>query len=386
MRQNIDIPDEFMFAPPKENDVTILVGENGSGKSFLLGELADMYIYRNFSYVIGIANSIHDKFKTKNPKFRGLRARRGRRQTKETLKNALVNMAKDTRKRVEYASRALEYVNYNPIIGFRFNLFDDESFEYKLDNIKLSEWNKEQIFSLLRKYKNLQSKEYKTIQWLETNNNNFYEIEKYSLIELFKWESLLVKHKVIEPIEVFLSKGKTSISLFDASSGELAFISTIIYIASVIDENTVILIDEPENSLHPKWQREYIGKLIDIFYFYQPKFIIATHSPLIISGAELSIEDVRIYKIANFKFSLQDNKSLSVEEIYYNYFDTTTSENRFLSELLISNLNRLSKKEIQLNEFDNFLYTLSNSIKDSKQLNIIEGVSKISREIIKNRN
>lgn len=49
-------------------------------------------------------------------------------------------------------------------------------------------------------------------------------------------------------------------------------------------ENGIILIDEPETSLHPKWQRKYIRFLLDTFQGLNIQFIIATHSPYILQG------------------------------------------------------------------------------------------------------
>lgn len=47
----------------------------------------------------------------------------------------------------------------------------------------------------------------------------------------------------------------------------------------------IILIDEPEISLHPQWQRDYLEKLnkwLEILWFINCFFIIVTHSPLIV--------------------------------------------------------------------------------------------------------
>ena len=49
-------------------------------------------------------------------------------------------------------------------------------------------------------------------------------------------------------------------------------------------ENAFILIDEPETSLHPKWQKKYIKFLLDTFQGLDIQFIIATHSPYILQG------------------------------------------------------------------------------------------------------
>lgn len=58
--------------------------------------------------------------------------------------------------------------------------------------------------------------------------------------------------------------------------------------------NFIILIDEPDLHLHLEWQRQYIQKLIDVFSTLDKNiklhFIIATHSPFIIS--DLPVESL----------------------------------------------------------------------------------------------
>jgi predicted ATP-dependent endonuclease of OLD family len=62
----------------------------------------------------------------------------------------------------------------------------------------------------------------------------------------------------------------------------------------------LVLIDEPEVSLHISWQRAFIDDLADVFNVEgepSPQFIIATHSPAIVSthmyrGHELGVQGV----------------------------------------------------------------------------------------------
>ncbi|QQS06536.1 MAG: AAA family ATPase [Fibrobacterota bacterium] len=70
------------------------------------------------------------------------------------------------------------------------------------------------------------------------------------------------------------------------SSGQRNIFHSFIGIASKICSNAVILIDEPEISLHPSWQLKYIEILDSIVRNYSDvSVIIATHSPFVgISG------------------------------------------------------------------------------------------------------
>ena len=49
-------------------------------------------------------------------------------------------------------------------------------------------------------------------------------------------------------------------------------------------DGALILIDEPETSLHPKWQKKYVQFLMDVFVRLNIQFVIATHSPYILQG------------------------------------------------------------------------------------------------------
>ncbi len=101
---------------------------------------------------------------------------------------------------------------------------------------------------------------------------------------------------ILREITLYLEKDNQNISLQNASSGELLILSTLTFISSYIEPNSTILIDEPENSLHPKWQKEYIGKILDMFYYYHPKIIIATHSALMIPLKE---QPINLFSIEN---------------------------------------------------------------------------------------
>lgn len=75
----------------------------------------------------------------------------------------------------------------------------------------------------------------------------------------------------------------------DSSSGETHLLCQFIGIMADIRHESLILIDEPENSSHPDWQMHYVGWLKDIFREYNDcHFIIATHSPLILANMKAS--------------------------------------------------------------------------------------------------
>ncbi|EKO3999018.1 hypothetical protein DXJ58_02120 [Vibrio fluvialis] len=81
------------------------------------------------------------------------------------------------------------------------------------------------------------------------------------------------------------NKGTQRIRISDASSGEQSVVMAMLGIASQIEDETLICIDEPEICLHPEWQEKYIELLVNTFECYRNcQFIIATHSPQVVSN------------------------------------------------------------------------------------------------------
>ena len=67
------------------------------------------------------------------------------------------------------------------------------------------------------------------------------------------------------------------------SSGEKQVIILLTFLAFIAKRRQVFIIDEPELSLHPKWQREFVGALLS----QAPdgaQIILATHSPEIVAN------------------------------------------------------------------------------------------------------
>jgi len=147
--------------------------------------------------------------------------------------------------------------------------------------------------------------------------------------------------------EVYLERtdSKKAYSITDASSGEQSVVISFLGIASQIENNTLICIDEPEICLHPEWQEKYIKLLIDTFSKYKNcHFIIATHSPQIISKLDshncfvLSMDD-RVVKDAK---SLINN---SIDFQLANVFKSPGFKNEYLSRIALNIFSKVSRSK-----------------------------------------
>lgn len=95
------------------------------------------------------------------------------------------------------------------------------------------------------------------------------------------------------------------------SNGESAFL----YFSEKIRENGLYLLDEPENSLSPERQQELVRFLEDSARFFGCQFIIATHSPFL-----LSMRGAKIYDMDEEVVDVKKWTELSNVRAYYDFF------------------------------------------------------------------
>ncbi len=95
------------------------------------------------------------------------------------------------------------------------------------------------------------------------------------------------------------------------SNGESAFL----YFADKIKENGLYLLDEPENSLSPEKQQELLRFLEDSVRFFKCQFVIATHSPFL-----LSMRGAKIYDLDEEAADVKRWTELANVRAYYAFF------------------------------------------------------------------
>lgn len=95
------------------------------------------------------------------------------------------------------------------------------------------------------------------------------------------------KHQEIDQQVLFKDdsdKNKNEISLTTLSSGEQHLLILFGQLVFNVSPTTLVLIDEPELSLHPEWQERFIPILENIRAVTSFNALIATHSPLLIGS------------------------------------------------------------------------------------------------------
>ena len=95
---------------------------------------------------------------------------------------------------------------------------------------------------------------------------------------------------------------------------------------SLPQRRMVVLVDELEAHLHPKWQRSFLPALMELSQLLAPtlqaQYIVATHSPLVMASSE-SIFDTERDKL--FHLDMERSGEISLKEVDYVAFGDVSS-------------------------------------------------------------
>ncbi len=198
-----------------------------------------------------------------------------------------------------------------------------------------------------------------------TNYNSFYNfISEYRMLDLLRKLNLVGYGEVL----VYRDNGDR-FDINKGSSGEINIFTSLISLACVIKDYSLILIDEPEISLHPNWQMKYLDLVNSIFktLYSNCHFIICSHSHFLVS--DLIPESSFILSLKN-----DDNMNLiatpmprstfgwSAEQILLEVFNVPTTRNLYVADLIgnilnlvaapTKNLNRIKKEVKKIKEYN----------------------------------
>ncbi len=111
-----------------------------------------------------------------------------------------------------------------------------------------------------------------------------------------------------------------------SSSGQQQILCSLLSLVSSLSDGAVVLIDEPELSLHPTWQQLYFDILLaSIAPFKNCHVIIATHSPLIVQRAQNAGAGVIRMGTNVREVNLKDERA-SVEDALLDIFETPITD------------------------------------------------------------
>lgn len=192
---------------------------------------------------------------------------------------------------------------------------------------------------------------------------NIFDI-KPALQKLFPLLPYLHRLNIISYPEITLKKDR-HYGIGESSSGEYHFISTIVGLLATITDKSLILIDEPEISLHPNWQMKYVAFLNKVFKKYNSThFIICSHSHFLVS--DLKPENSAIISLKREEETTATSIGAntfgwSAEEVLYSVFNVRSTRNSFLEydlTKLVTLVNRNSDEYGEIRRIVNKISTL----------------------------
>lgn len=340
--------------------ITFFVGPNGCGKTRQLGKAAQAEIRRAIA-TAAIANTPFVRFPRSRRGFDVFRVSPAG-ITKVVSKN-LERFFDDEGRDTFDISDLLQLIGFDPSVELQIKMDNHRS----VDLLEITS-NKSEIDALSAALDVLKSKGEGSFLLSGTSDSFLRSFREQNRI-IFKYIHTLRSADIISSYSlVFRHHDRGQQRFSELSSGEQTLISTYLFIRSNLADLRTVFIDEPENSLHPEWQRRYLEILHMALGYHDVRLVLATHSPVLVSGALSSYEkDVDVVRIdGNQRHNIDiSNKggSESVEKILWHAFNTITPVSHYLSVELSTILQQVTdglltrdSAELKIQEFQNQSY------------------------------
>ncbi|ENN8401931.1 TPA: ATP-binding protein [Proteus mirabilis] len=264
----------------KNGKYTYIIGNNGTGKSRMLGELAKTLRLSDSERITAcISNTVHDRFtNSEHEKVIYMGARNST--------NAVFLSAMD-KQLAKYILQAMEidrrsFKNLTTVLNMNISfVFGEKIIETILTPLDTANRDTERVIKRASDLGLLSTRKINTLKRIIDGNGRFEQLTKAQISTLRSYLDLNIDFS----IRINLDGGQ-SVNFHSLSSGEQNRFLTFAKILSVMKNGIIYLIDEPEVSLHLHWQMDFHSNmdrlLSDIKNFH---VIVATHSPTIISEA-----------------------------------------------------------------------------------------------------
>lgn len=161
---------------------------------------------------------------------------------------------------------------------------------------------------------------------------------------------------LVTSTNVIFHKQGHDITSEDMSSGEFAMLSTVLSISAASnDPHTLVLLDEPELSLHPNWQMTLIDNLDRALANQVCHLLVATHSHMLVSDLPMkrsSVTQVEKDEKGNLNSTRisECTYGWSAEEVLLKVFKTATDRNRYFGERIGKLLEKMGNNTISPEE------------------------------------
>ncbi len=389
------------FAPTEDRtgNVTVIIGNNGAGKSQILEALACQFegflkVFRkNNSHIV----DLNKKLNTDTVKVYTDIEEQKKQWHFYREENNIEGFSTENFSEWQLLYKKLNESNNFPIICFYSdarlsndlqnnstkNLFDDITYERlnaydnclnpMTDFSEFLDWfkfredieneEKRKVFDDIsnKLIENAEDTQFLATQFSEIANKKDKQLTacKTAITTFISYFSNLYIDRKSKPFNMIVKKGEEELKLNQLSKGEKSLLALVGDIArrlailnpsldNPLEGEGVVMIDEVDLHLHPQWQQDLIDKLVTTFPNVQ--FIVTTHSPHIISDRA----DILVY-------ALDDGQLTEMPNVYGEDVNTVLTK--------VFDVD-IRDKEVQ-QEFDDIAELIANHEFEKAEKNII---------------
>ncbi|MFH0865316.1 MAG: AAA family ATPase, partial [Bacteroidota bacterium] len=172
---------------------------------------------------------------------------------------------------------------------------------------------------------------------------NFKSTEKI----LFEILDIILFSDLFDNIDVSINSNGNSFPYSKLSEGEKQLLLTYGLKELINIENSVLLFDEPDTYLHPKWQKEYISNISENIEF--STLIIATHSPNLVS--DVHKENLFIMQEGKLKTIPFESYGKPIDDVLIDFFGLDGVRNLKVEGLINKIRNMIVSNQFEKDDF-----------------------------------
>ena len=232
-----------------------------------------------------------------------------------------------------------------------------EEFQSNFIYLKVFENQKELVISKIKDFLDYIREQNEDLTIKESNQKLANEIngifEDIELKTKFKGISKDIKREII-----FENKLNDAIKLDELSTGEQQLFIRALSLKMMDIKDKIILIDEPEISLHPNWQNHILKIYQNIAKNGNNQLIIATHSPQIVASTPNESLRVMVKDSNNIKVKSYDNSyGAEIEEVLQDIMGTQYLRTPTVAKDILTMWEYLNNEDLE--NFDKYYDKLS---------------------------